>query len=112
MKKTSKKVDATDVDSGDVKFPEKWLKKLPTGFVEDTETLDTDGLKKVVFDAESNIYIVERELAADVKINAAKELIKDFGGPFRDAKSCQMAKIKYALFLLENRGVDLDNKSV
>lgn len=115
MKKTAVENKLLVDDSGDVDvsiFPEKWKKKLPTGFIEDAEALDDDGLKKVVFDAESNIYTIEKEKENDPKLNGAKEIIKDLNGPFRDAKSCQMAKIRYALFLLENRGVDLDNKDV
>jgi hypothetical protein len=37
-------------------------------------------------------------------------LVKEYKAPYTDAIKAQTAKIKYALFLLEGKGVDLDNK--
>ena len=78
-----------------------------SGFV---EIAYSDELKKVIFEAESSVYVIGKEKSNDSKLNAAKEIVKDLSGPYRDAKSCQMAKIEYALWLLENRGVNLDHK--
>lgn len=91
-------------------FPDKWLKKLPDGFVDTANGMKDDELKKAIFDSEGNIYTIDKEKETDVKLNAAKEIAKDLSGPYRDAKACQTAKIKYALFLLEGRGINLDSK--
>lgn len=91
------------------KFPEKFAKKLPTGFTDTVESKDTNDLKKIIFECEGNIYTIDKEKAADVKLNGAKELIKDLAAPYRDAMATQMAKIKYCLYLMENRGVNLDS---
>jgi hypothetical protein len=95
-----------------VTFPEKWakvLKDLPE-FKDTADAASADELKKIIVTCEGNIYTVEKEQEADVKLTAAKEMAKDLSAPYRDAKKVQMAKIQYALFLLEGKGVDLDNK--
>jgi hypothetical protein len=103
----SKKDDTTPTT-----FPEKWnkvLKDLPE-FKDTADAASTDELKKIVLDSEGNIYTIEKEKELDTKLNAAKELVKDYSGPYRDAIKVQTAKVKYALFLLEGKGVNLDNK--
>ena len=92
-------------------FPEKWmkvLKDLPE-FKDNADASSTDDLKKMIVTCEGNIYTVENEKAEDVKLNAAKELVKEHSAPYRDAIKVQTAKIKYCLFLLEGKGVNLNN---
>jgi hypothetical protein len=93
-------------------FPEKWakvLKDLPE-FRDTADAASTDDLKKIIVTCEGNIYTVEKEKEDDVKLTGAKELVKEMSAPYKDALKVQMAKIKYALFLLQGKGVDLDNK--
>ena len=93
-------------------FPEKWakvLKELPE-FKDTADAASTDDLKKIIITCEGNIYTIEKEKDDDTKLNAAKDLVKEYSAPYRDAVKAQTAKIKYALFLLEGKGVDLDNK--
>lgn len=93
-------------------FPEKWLKvvnKMPE-FKDIADSSSVDDLKKIIVTCEGNIYTVEQEMAADMKLNNAKELVKEYSAAHKEALKAQQAKIKYALFLLENKGVDLDNK--
>jgi hypothetical protein len=93
-------------------FPEKWakvLKELPE-FKDTADAASTDDLKKIIVTCEGNIYTIDKEKDDDHKLNAAKDLVKEYSAPYRDAVKVQTAKIKYALFLLEGKGVDLDNK--
>ena len=90
-----------------VVFPEKWLKKLPTGFSEEADAMSEDDLKKNIISCENNIFTIEKEKNNDVKLSAAKEISKELSGPYRDAKSCQDAKIRYCLFLLHGKGANL-----
>ena len=53
---------------------------------------------------------IEKEKEADAKLNGAKELIKEMSAPYKDSIKVQKAKAKYALFLLEQKGEDLDNQ--
>jgi hypothetical protein len=91
-------------------FPEKWSNKLPTGFADEADAMDADQLKSLIVMSESNIYEIEKERENDVKLNAAKELVKEISGPYNDAVKTQTAKVKYALFLLEGKGIDLSNR--
>lgn len=95
-----------------VTFPEKFAKvidKLPE-FKDTADAASVEDLKKIIITCEGNIYTIDQEKADDIKLNAAKECVKDLSEPYRDALKVQTAKIKYALFLLEGKGVDLDNK--
>lgn len=99
-------------DQAPTTFPEKWYKviqKMPE-YKETADAASTDDLKKIIVECEGNIYTVEKEMAEDPKLAGAKACVKEFSEPHRDALKAQMAKIKYALFLLEGKGVDLDNK--
>jgi len=89
-------------------FPEKLLKKLPTGFTDDMESLSVDEVKKKIFEYEGNIYTIEKAKDADRKLNGAKDLVKELSAPYTEGKNTQAAQIKYCLFLLESRGVVLD----
>jgi hypothetical protein len=98
-------------DQAPTTFPEKWLKiigKLPE-FKDTADAASADDLKKIIVTCEGNIYTTEQEKAADVKLTGAKELVKEYSESYRDAIKAQTAKIKYALFLLEGKGVKLDN---
>ncbi len=95
-----------------VEFPKKWadvLKKIPN-FTDTADAASVDDLKKIIVTCEGNIYTIEQEKAADMQLNNAKELVKEYSEPHKEALKAQTAKIKYALYLLEGKGVDLDNK--
>lgn len=94
-----------------VTFPEKWakvLKDLPE-FKENADAASAEDLKKIIVTSEGNIYTIEKEKDDDTKLNASKELVKEYSAPYRDAVKVQTAKVKYALFLLEGKGEDLNN---
>lgn len=96
----------------DMQFPEKWAKILQTipEFKDIADAADTVELKKIIIQSEGNVSVIEREKTADMKINAAKEIVKEHSAPYRDALKVQMTKIKYALYLLEGRGENLDSR--
>lgn len=93
-------------------FPAKWakiLKDLPE-FKETAEAASEEDLKKIVLSCEGNLYTIEKEKGQDHKLNGAKELVKEYSAPYRDAVKVQTAKIKYALFLLESKGVEVGDE--
>lgn len=95
-----------------VLFPEKYnkvLKDLPE-FKEIADASSPEDLKKIIVQCEGNIYTIDKEKDNDVKLNAAKELVKEMSAPYRDAIKVQTAKTKYCLFLLEGKGENLDNQ--
>lgn len=91
-------------------FPSKYEKKLPTGFKEDADSFDVEKLKQTILESEGNIVSVDREMQNDEKLQGAKELLKDLSSAYREAKHAQTAKIKYCLYLLENKGQLLDSE--
>jgi hypothetical protein len=101
-----------DDDQMPTTFPDKWakvLKELPE-FKDIADASSTDDLKKIIFQCEGNIYTIEKAKDEDADLQAHKDAVKEASAPYRDAMKVQTAKIKYALFLLEGKGVDLDNK--
>jgi hypothetical protein len=108
------KKDAVAVDAAEnvsVGFPEKWLKKI-SHWVDGANSMTDDELKKAIVEAEGNIYTVDKDKDEDVKLRAAKDIVKEHSEPYRDAKNVQTAKIKYACYLLEGRGVNISNVPV
>jgi hypothetical protein len=95
-----------------VEFPAKYakvLKEIPE-FKDTADAAGTDDLKKMIITQEGNSYTIDKEKEADSKYQAAKSLAKEYSQPYRDAQKVIKAKIQYCLFLLEQKGIDLDNK--
>lgn len=93
-------------------LPKKWddiIKKMPE-FKDTADAASVEDLKKIIVECEGNIYTVNKEEEADVKLSAARDMVKTLAEPYRDAKKHQQAKIQYSLLCLESKGVDLDNK--
>jgi hypothetical protein len=103
MAKTKKSVDTDQV------FPKRWADKLPEGWIDTANSMKEDELKKVVFEAVGNIHTIESDRDNDGPLQKAREEAKELGASYREAKGCQQAKINYALFILNGRGVDLDH---
>ena len=99
-------------DQMPITFPEKWLKVLKDlpEFKDTADAASADDLKKIIVTSEGNIFTIEKEKESDTKLNAAKEVVKEFSAPYRDAIKVQTAKIKYALFLLDGKGEELGDK--
>ena len=93
-------------------LPKKWdnvLKKMPE-FKDTADAASVDELKKIIVECEGNIYTLNKEEEADIKLAGSREMVKTLSEPHREARKYQQAKIQYALLLLEGKGVDLDNK--
>lgn len=90
-------------------FPQKYLNKLKgsTEFLETVESLDTEEMKKKILECEQNIYEIENAKENDTKLTSAKTEAKEFAAPYTESKNIEAAKIKYCLFLLEQRGISL-----
>lgn len=80
------------------------LKALPTGFQAEADALSPARLRTVIVEAETHIREVEHERDGDEALSAAREQAKDLGAGYREAITCQRAKIAYALHLLAEKG--------
>lgn len=99
-------------DDAEYVFPKKYnniISKMPE-FKDLADSADTEELKRIIVECEGNLYTIEKEMSEDIKLNSAKELVKEYSELYRDGIKAQVAKVKYALFLLDGRGEDLDNK--
>lgn len=89
----------------DNSLAQKWVNKLPEGFLDSAESMQTEDLKKELVKCEKVISTTEKDMENDEKLKEAKELVKDLSGAYRDLLGCQKAKIKAIVMILENRGV-------
>lgn len=93
-------------------LPKKWakiIKELPE-FKEMADAASTDELKKMIVTAEGNIFDIEKAKEKDAELQSAREKSRGLAAPYNDAKNAQTAKIKYILFLLDEKGVDVGDK--
>ena len=98
--------------SEETQFPKKWdkiIRELPE-FKESADAASPDDLKKIIVLSEGNIFTIEKAKQNDTKLAATKDLMSEYSAPYKDAMKVQMAKIKYALFLLESKGQELGDK--
>lgn len=82
----------------------KLRKVMPDSMPEELEALDRDGLMRRIADSESNIREAESSRDDNEQLGAARELVKELAGPYRDAIKVQRAIQRYALLMLEQRG--------
>jgi hypothetical protein len=97
---------AKDNDNNDF-FPKKILDKLPEGFVESMESADTDEIKQKIVESESHIYEIDKEKENDMNLKKAREEVKNLASAYKDARNCSTAKIKYCIYVLKGRGVNV-----
>lgn len=91
-------------DDAGAELPKSVLKNLPTGFLEEAEAMDGDQLRGAIIAAETSLRENDQEKAADERLAAAREQVKDLGAAYRDVAKAQKAKIALALHLLAQRG--------
>jgi hypothetical protein len=111
LTKENNKMSKTEDQEMPTTFPKKWLKLLKDmpEFKDTADSSSVEDLKKIVLTSEGNIYTIEAAKLSDIKLEGAKELVKEMTAPYTESLRVQMAKIKYALFCLEGKGEDLNN---
>jgi plasmid replication initiation protein len=85
-------------------FPKKYAKHLPPDFKETADSMTDEELNKVILECQEQLYNLNKEKENDPKLNAAKELVKDLSGAYKDTASPYVAKLQYSLFTLDGRG--------
>lgn len=90
-------------------FPEKYMKKIADipEFVDGVASMDTEDIKKKILECEGHIYEIDNSKESDKELTQAKEKVKEFSKPYRESKGLETAKLKYCLYILESRGVNL-----
>jgi hypothetical protein len=91
-------------------FPKKYSKKITEAdaeFLDNVMGLDTDDIKKKILECEGHIYEIENAKDADEELVKTREKMKEMTAPYRETKTLETAKLKYMLFILEERGIEL-----
>ncbi len=79
-------------------------KKLTETFIDEVNGLDEKGLRDKVVTLSKEIEDIERAKEADADLAALKDRVKELAGAYSDAKKDKSNKLKYVLFLLEEKG--------
>lgn len=79
-------------------------KLLPTGFVENSASAQTEELKGIITECAIQRVQLSNEEATDENLLSLQEQIADLKGGYRDTRSALTAKIKWCVHLLEERG--------
>ena len=102
----SKENDQND-QNNESTFPQRYLKKLPPDFIEAIEQMDSEDVKKRILTIEQHLYEIENSKLSDTKLQQAKEVVKDLNSVYSAPKNEENAKLKYCLYVLETRGVNI-----
>jgi hypothetical protein len=95
------------VKTGDNGFNKKYAKVLAntnSSFMGEADAMSKEELEKVILESEASIEEQEKLMEADENLKAAKAVVKDLAGAYKDASRYQTSKIKYCLFNLERMG--------
>lgn len=85
-------------------FPRKWWKRLPSSFRDSgIEESDSEALKGIVIDSNLRIMDCKLDRDSDVKLQDLKETVAELEACYDDMIQIEMAKAKYALYLLRTR---------
>ena len=88
-------------------FPQRYLKKLDQTFVDAVASMDENEAKQRILTCEGHLSEIENAQHNDEKLQQAKELAKELATPYRENKAIEMAKIRYLVYTLEERGISL-----
>lgn len=75
--------------------------KLSQSFVDNGKDLNEDEATQLLVEAEKKIKQIKAERAADVKLSAAKEIVKELGSGYTSAINYEKAKIAFLLDKIE-----------
>lgn len=71
--------------------------KLSQSFVDNAKDLNEDEATALLVESEQKIRALKEERAADVKLSAAKSIVKDLGAGYNSALSYEKSKISFLL---------------
>jgi len=92
-------------------FPDKFYKLIKDStFLEEAEGASIEELKSKIVQAEEKLYNIDKAKETDENLIAAKNNVKEFSKAYREAAAYETAKLKYCLYVMENRGYELSEK--
>lgn len=95
-------------------FPKKWAKLLSPEWIAGADSKSTEELKKNIIQLEQAISATEKDMDADPALNGIKDKmselkdeLKEKAAVYKDTIVESTAQIKYAVHLLDSRGVQV-----
>ena len=86
-------------------FPQKWWNKLSSSYKEDAESKSNEELETDIVNNEGGISDHEKRMEEDDTLKALRDQVKDKADDYKVPIAELTAQIKYATYLLKNRGV-------
>lgn len=80
------------------------IKQLGTGVKDELDALGEGPLRDEIVQADAAMREIAAEMRGDAKLSGAKEIVQELAAAYRDAKKAQAAKVKYALYRLDEMG--------
>lgn len=80
------------------------VKAVPEGFTDTINGSSADDLRKIIVDAQKSLRQLSDTESTDEQLKAAREMVKDLGKGYKDARSAYLAKVVVALQRLEEVG--------
>lgn len=90
-------------------FPQKFMNKIKDlpEFVEGINSMNTEEIKNKILETEGHLYEIDNAKEADQELASAKEKVKEFSKPYSESKGIETAKLRYCIYILESRGINL-----
>ena len=90
-------------------FPPKYMKKIADipELVDGINSMDTNEIKNKILEIEGHLYSIDNAKDADSELSSLREKVKQISAPYRESKGVETAKLKYCLYILESRGINL-----
>ena len=82
----------------------KLIKKLPSGFKEESDGYTEKQLRDCVVESSHNLETSVAELKENEEYKKIQEKWKEINEPIKEIKKAQKSKISYCLHLLEGKG--------
>ncbi len=87
---------------------DKYRNKLNEEFMNAMMGSEAEEIKKNIVMAEGQINGIEAAKENDQELEDLRVKVKEISAPYRESKAIETAKIKYCLYILEERGVSVE----
>ena len=87
---------------------DKHRNKLTEEFMNAIMSSEADEIKRNIVMAEGQINGIETAKENDQELESLREKVKEISAPYRESKAIETSKIKYCLYVLEERGVNIE----
>lgn len=85
-------------------FPKKWGDKLPPGWTDSVDSMDKSEMETNIIKCEKEIASTEKDQDQDEKLKILKDDYTLYRSAYVDVINTQKAKIKFLLYVGEERG--------